>query len=119
MPGDRALTFGAGSIAVRDKETRLYFAGYKPYAFKVFAFAVGAMLAGVVGMLYSPQVDDHPAEHERRGLNLHGDLGRAGRTRPTFGRGFRRIARQCAALLTLLRFAELLAFRGRRRCSSG
>jgi urea transport system permease protein len=43
-------------VAVRDKETRLYFAGYKPYAFKVFAFAVGAALAGIGGMLYSPQV---------------------------------------------------------------
>ncbi len=43
-------------VAIRDKETRLYFAGYKPYAFKVFAFAVGAMLAGIGGMLYSPQV---------------------------------------------------------------
>jgi urea transport system permease protein len=43
-------------IAVRDKETRLYFAGYKPYAFKVFAFSVGAMLAAMGGMLYSPQV---------------------------------------------------------------
>ena len=43
-------------IAVRDKETRLYFAGYKPYVYKVFAFAVAALLAGVGGMLYSPQV---------------------------------------------------------------
>jgi len=43
-------------IAVRDKETRLYFAGYKPHAFKVFAFAVGAMLAGLGGMLYPAQV---------------------------------------------------------------
>jgi len=43
-------------IAVRDRETRLYFAGYKPYAYKVFAFAVGAMLAGLGGMLYPPQV---------------------------------------------------------------
>src|SRR5665213_875045 len=43
-------------VAVRDKETRLYFAGYKPYAFKVFAFSIGAMLAGLGGMLYSPQV---------------------------------------------------------------
>ena len=43
-------------VAVRDRETRLYFAGYKPYAFKVFAFAVGAMLAGVGGALYPAQV---------------------------------------------------------------
>jgi urea transport system permease protein len=43
-------------VAIRDKETRLYFAGYKPYIFKVFAFAVAAMLGGIGGMLYSPQV---------------------------------------------------------------
>lgn len=43
-------------VAVRDKETRLYFAGYKPYVYKVFAFAVAALLAGVGGMLYAPQV---------------------------------------------------------------
>jgi hypothetical protein len=41
---------------VRDRETRLYFAGYQPYAFKVFAYAVGAMVAALGGMLYSPQV---------------------------------------------------------------
>ena len=43
-------------VAIRDKETRLYFAGYKPHAFKVFALTIGAMLAAVGGMLYSPQV---------------------------------------------------------------
>src|SRR5687767_638328 len=43
-------------VAVRDKESRLYFAGYKPYAFKVFAFTLAAVLAAVGGMLYSPQV---------------------------------------------------------------
>lgn len=43
-------------VAVRDKESRLYFAGYKPHAFKVFAFAMGAGLAALGGMLYSPQV---------------------------------------------------------------
>jgi urea transport system permease protein len=43
-------------VAIRDKETRLYFAGYKPYAFKVFAFCVGAMLAALGGMLYAPQL---------------------------------------------------------------
>ncbi len=42
-------------VAIRDKETRLYFAGYRPYVFKVFAFAVAAGLAGVGGMLYAPQ----------------------------------------------------------------
>jgi urea transport system permease protein len=55
----RAITtsrLGRVLVAIRDRETRLYFAGYQPYAFKVFAFAVGAMIAAVGGMLYSPQV---------------------------------------------------------------
>ncbi len=43
-------------LAVRDRETRLYFAGYRPYAFKVFAFTLAAVLAAVGGMLYAPQV---------------------------------------------------------------
>jgi urea transport system permease protein len=43
-------------VAIRDKETRLYFAGYRPYAFKIFAFAVAAALAGIGGMLYVPQM---------------------------------------------------------------
>lgn len=42
-------------LAVRDKEMRLYFAGYKPYAFKVFVFAVAAALGAVGGMLYPAQ----------------------------------------------------------------
>lgn len=44
-------------VAVRDKETRLYFAGYKPYAFKVFAFSAAALLAGIGGMLYPLQMN--------------------------------------------------------------
>jgi urea transport system permease protein len=42
-------------IAVRDKETRLYFAGYRPYAFKMFAWAVAGALAGIGGIFYAPQ----------------------------------------------------------------
>jgi urea transport system permease protein len=55
----RAITksrLGRILVAVRDRETRLYFAGYQPYAYKIFSFAVGAMAAAVGGMLYSPQV---------------------------------------------------------------
>src|SRR5687767_1938719 len=51
-----ASRLGRVLVAVRDKESRLYFAGYKPYAFKVFAFTLAAVLAAVGGMLYSPQV---------------------------------------------------------------
>jgi urea transport system permease protein len=54
----RAITrskLGRVLVAIRDKETRLYFAGYRPYAFKVFAFMLAAVLAGIGGMLYAPQ----------------------------------------------------------------
>ncbi len=42
-------------VAVRDNEPRLYFAGYRPHLFKVFAFSTGAALAAVGGALYAPQ----------------------------------------------------------------
>jgi urea transport system permease protein len=42
-------------IAIRDNETRLRFSGYKPHHFKVFVFALAAMIGGLGGMLYAPQ----------------------------------------------------------------
>jgi urea transport system permease protein len=42
-------------IAVRDNESRLRFAGFQPVTFKVFVFVLGAVLAAVGGMLYTPQ----------------------------------------------------------------
>ena len=47
--------FGRILIAIRDKELRLNFAGYKPYAFKVCAFVIAAVIAAIGGMLYVPQ----------------------------------------------------------------
>ncbi len=43
-------------IAIRDSETRVLFSGYSPAAFKLFVFVISAMLAGVAGALYVPQV---------------------------------------------------------------
>ena len=43
-------------VAIRDKESRLRFSGYKPYVYKVFIFSVSAMIAGLGGMLYAPQM---------------------------------------------------------------
>ena len=42
--------------AIRDSEDRVRFAGYKPEHYKVWIFVVSAMLAGVAGALYVPQV---------------------------------------------------------------
>ena len=43
-------------IAIRDDETRLRFTGYKPHVFKMFVFSISAMIAGLGGMLYAPQM---------------------------------------------------------------
>ena len=42
--------------AIRDAENRVRFVGYKPQHYKVWIFVVSAMLAGVAGALYVPQV---------------------------------------------------------------
>ncbi|MDD9940803.1 MAG: urea ABC transporter permease subunit UrtC [Myxococcales bacterium] len=43
-------------MAVRDQESRVMFAGYDPVAFKLFAWTISAMLCGLAGALYVPQV---------------------------------------------------------------
>ena len=42
--------------AVRDAESRTRFLGYRVENFKLFAFIVSAMMAGIAGALYVPQV---------------------------------------------------------------
>ena len=48
--------YGKILIAVRDAESRTRFLGYRPEHFKTLAFTVSAMMAGVAGALYVPQV---------------------------------------------------------------
>jgi urea transport system permease protein len=43
-------------VAVRDAESRTRFMGYRVEHYKLFVFVVSAMLAGVAGALYVPQV---------------------------------------------------------------
>ena len=55
----RAITaskFGKVLVAVRDAESRTRFMGYRVEHYKLFVFTVSAMLAGVAGALYVPQV---------------------------------------------------------------
>ncbi|AWB69114.1 urea ABC transporter permease subunit UrtC [Saccharobesus litoralis] len=42
--------------AIRDAESRVRFVGYKPENYKVWIFVVSAILAGIAGALYVPQV---------------------------------------------------------------
>ena len=52
------VTSRAGKVlvAVRDAESRTRFLGYRVEGFKLFVFTVSAMLAGLAGALYTPQV---------------------------------------------------------------
>ena len=49
-------TFGKVLIAIRDTESRTRFLGYRVENYKLFAFVISAMMAGVAGALYVPQV---------------------------------------------------------------
>lgn len=48
--------FGKALVAVRDAENRARFTGYNPAVYKVFVYCLSALLAGIAGALYVPQV---------------------------------------------------------------
>lgn len=47
---------GKVAVAIRDAESRVRFMGYRDEHIKLFVFVISAMLAGVAGALYVPQV---------------------------------------------------------------
>ncbi len=51
-------TSKAGRVlrAIRDEESRVMFSGYDPMRFKLFAYTLSAVLCGLAGALYVPQV---------------------------------------------------------------
>ncbi|WP_407065589.1 urea ABC transporter permease subunit UrtC [Devosia sp.] len=56
---------GKVMVAVRDAESRTRFIGYRVDNVKLFAFTVSAVLAGIAGALYAPQVGIiNPSEFE-------------------------------------------------------
>jgi urea transport system permease protein len=48
--------FGRVLTAIRDAESRVMFIGYQPLHYKLFAWTLSAVLAGIAGALYVPQV---------------------------------------------------------------
>ena len=91
--------FGSVLRGIRDDEDRIRFLGYAVEGYKVFAFVVSAMMAGVAGALFAPQAGIinlgqlRPAEVDRgRGL------GRSGRARADLRCHCRRGRCQPAAL---------------------
>src|SRR5438876_9710194 len=53
ITGSRAVNV---LVAIGDSETRVLFSGYSPARYKLFVFVVSAVLAGIAGGLYAPQV---------------------------------------------------------------
>ena len=51
-----ASKFGRVLQAVRDAETRVMFCGYSPVGYKLAIWVISAMMCGVAGALYVPQV---------------------------------------------------------------
>jgi urea transport system permease protein len=49
-------SYGKVLVAVRDAEARTRFLGYRTEHYKLFVFVVSAMMAGLAGALYVPQV---------------------------------------------------------------
>jgi urea transport system permease protein len=48
--------FGKVLVAIRDAESRTRFLGYRVESYKLFAFTLSAVMAGIAGALYVPQV---------------------------------------------------------------
>jgi urea transport system permease protein len=51
-----ASRYGRVLTAIRDAESRVMFLGYNPLHYKLFAWVVSAVMCGVAGALYVPQV---------------------------------------------------------------
>ena len=51
-----ASRFGQVLTAIRDGESRLMFLGYRTLYFKLFAWTLAAVMSGIAGALYVPQV---------------------------------------------------------------
>ena len=56
VPASSIRSYGKVLVAVRDAESRTRFLGYRAENIKLFAFVVSAMMAGIAGALYVPQV---------------------------------------------------------------
>ncbi len=57
--------YGKTVIAIRDAESRVRFMGYRVENYKVFIFIVSAVIAGIAGALYVPQVGIiNPSEYD-------------------------------------------------------
>ena len=78
--------------AIRDAESRVMFRGYNPLSYKLFVWTLSAVLCGIAGALYVPQVGIiNPSEMSPAQLDRDRDLGRGRRARHAGRRVARRV----------------------------
>ncbi len=107
--------FGKVLIAVRDTEARTRFLGYRPESYKLVVWVLSAVMAGIGGALYVPQVGIiNPSRVLAGQLDRGGDLGRGRRPRHAVGRDPRRGAGQSRQDLFHQRAAGAVAVRAGR-----
>ena len=107
--------FGKVLIAVRDAESRTRFLGYRPERYKLVVWVLSAVMAGIGGALYVPQVGIiNPERVRARQLDRGGDLGRGRRPRHAGRRDPRRGAGEFRQDLVHRRAAGALAVRAGR-----
>ena len=74
--------FGRVLQAVRDAESRVMFSGYSTLGYKLTIWTISAMMCGVAGALYVPQVGIiNPERNEPGELDRNCHLGGCGRPR--------------------------------------
>lgn len=79
--------FGRVLTAVRDAENRLTFCGYDPKGFKLFVWTLSAVLCGLAGALYVPQVASSTPARCRRPIRSRPPSGwRSAGAAPWWGR---------------------------------
>ena len=101
--------------AIRDAESRTRFLGYPVESFKLWVFVFSAVLAGIAGALYVPQIGIiNPSEFAPDQLDRSRDLGGGGRTRHALRRGRGRGAGElCENVLYQLDSGSLVLRAGR------
>ena len=111
--------FGKILIAVRDTESRTRFLGYRPESYKLVVWVLSAVMAGIGGALYVPQVGHHQSKRVRAGqFDRGGDLGGGRRPRHLGGRDPGRDPGEFRQDLVHRRAAGNLALCAWARCSS-
>ncbi len=111
--------YGKALVAIRDAESRMRFLGYRVENYKLFAFVVSAVMAGVAGALYVPQVGIiNPSEFAPGQFDRGGDMGRGRRPWDARRRRDRRDRGQFRENLVHRRLSRILALRARRTVRS-